>query len=388
MRNGARALAVSALLLAGCDGATSGAAFSVVDSAGIRVVSIETSAVLDTVRLAAAPAWSTESVGLDGAHYLSSATIHPADSGRVVVGESQGFVWLGDPSSGTWTSIATPGDGPAEIGRLFATRYHDGSIWAADRGRNRLLEFSLSGDLVSERQIRARFILSGDWAPARDGHVFWGPGPGWAPSDEVVQRADAPIVRLSEQGIDTLFSRPNREWFSMDGMTGGPFLRPYGHLTGADGVVWFGDSAEAEIFRWSDSITTIVRWTVPEWDARTVADSLIEKALGSLPAGEVPPEIANQIRAVPVSPNPLKFDGLVRRAEGGVVVGPRWATCCEELRRPAGAWLALSSDGTPDFLIILPTGFEPSFFATDHVLGVSRDELGREAIQRWDLAGR
>jgi len=388
MRNSSRVVALAALVLTACESPASDAAFAVSDSAGIRIVTIETSAIPDTLRVPDEPVWSTEFVDDGGTHYLSNASVQPADPGRVVVGESGGFVWLGDPVSSQWTSIARPGDGPAELGRLSAVRYHDGSIWAADRARDRLLEFSLDGNLLSDFQFPVRDLVSADWAPARDGHLFWGSGPGWELSDQVVQRPDAPIVLVSSEGIDTLLSRPNVEWFATEWGSGGPVLRPYGHLTGSDGVAWIGDSAEAEVFRWSDSTTTIVRWTVAEWDAQTVADSLVDAALASLPTGQVPPEIEDRIRSIPLSPNPLMFDGLVRRQDGGVVIGPRWATMGEEVRRPAGTWLAISPTGEPDYLIALPLGFEPSYFGEDHVLGVGRDELGREAIQRWELVGR
>jgi len=388
MSHAARAVALAALTLAGCDRPAARASYTVADSAGIRVVSVETTAVPDTLRVSGAPVWSTEFVEVGEVHYLSGDGVHTSDVGRVVVGESGGFIWLGDPVSGEWTSIARPGDGPAEVGRLSAVRYHDGSIWAADGGRDRLLEFDLEGELLSEVRIPAADLVSGDWAPARNGHLFWGSGPGWAPSDQVIQRPDAPVVRVSDESIDTLFSGPNVEWFSTDWGTGAPLLRPSGFLTGADGVAWIGDSAESEIHRWSDSITTIVRWTVPDWEPRALADSLLDTALAALPAGQIPPHIEEQLRSVPLSPNPSKFDALVRREGGGVVVSPRWATCCDQIRRPAGAWLAIAADGLPDHLVALPSGFEPSFFGGDYVLGVGRDELGREAIQRWDLVGR
>jgi hypothetical protein len=181
---------------------------------------------------------------------------------------------------------------------------------------------------------------------------------------------------------------PNIEWFHTDWGTGAPLFRPSGYLIGDDDGAWIGFSAEPEIRRWTDSVTVVVRWSVAPWDARALADSVIDSALASSEAAQYPPEIVEQVRSIPLSPSPLSFDGLVLRHDGGIVIGPRWATCCGQGRRPAGAWMALDSEGIPEYLVSLPTGFGPAYFGPRYVLGVAVDELGRETIQRWELVGR
>ncbi|MDT8368409.1 MAG: hypothetical protein RQ745_04340 [Longimicrobiales bacterium] len=383
-----RSLFLAAAVLAACEPPAPGAPFTVTDSAGIRIVTVSTGAIPDTLQASGVPTWSAESITVDELHYLSGVQVQPVTDGRVVVGESEGYIWLGDPVAGAWTAIARPGDGPREIGRLAAIRFHHGAIWAADAGRDRLLEFGLDGDLLSERRVSPTDVVTSNWAPGRDAHLFLGSGPGWGASEELIQRTHAPVVRVSAERIDTLLEVPNVEWFATDGGMGVPYLNPWGHLTGRDEILWIGDSAEAEVVRWSDSITTIVRWTYPSWDARAVADSLIDAVLAGIPAAQLPPAIEAYIRNIPLSPEPLKFDGLVLRDDGGVVIGPRWATAGDQVTRPAGAWLAIASDGVPDYVVILPAGFEPSYFGDDHVLGIFRDEVGREAVQRRELVAR
>jgi len=321
-------------------------------------------------------------------HYLSSVDVVPGPEGQVVVGESEGFVWLGNPATEEWTQIAAPGDGPAEVGDLAGAFYLDGSIWAADRSRERILEFDTTGTLLSERRIPVRDLVTWDWAPGREAHHFLGSGPGWVPSDEIIQRPPTPVVRVSAFAIDTLFEMPNVEWFVTDQLTGGPLLRPSGHLVGQSGRFWFADNARPELILWDGSVATIVRWSVPDWDPRRAADSLLDAAIATLPSEQVTPEIEAQVRSVPLSPNPHSFWGLVPVADGGIAVGSRLPACCAQPGRRVGPWLIFRSDGTPSMVVALPEGFEPSYFGADYVLGVATDDLGREMIQERELLGR
>jgi hypothetical protein len=363
------------------------------DSAGVRVVHLTPSEFADSAHLAAEPTWSLDfvTVGAEEHYFSSGISVFPLGDDLLAIADpATRTVLVGAPGRG-WAALGGRGDGPGELRQLTVARPSaSGGVWLMDRPRDRLVELSAEGDLLSDAPLPHGDLATENWWPLGETHWFLGGNLGVQRSYELgsVVMASRPIVRVTPTGTDSLSSYPVREWFFSEGSFGPTLLAPRAYAAGTPAGYWVGYGGDSEIHRWSDEVDLVVRWTRVERDLRPAADRALDQFFAAAPAFQTTPQARAVYDAWPVTSHVPQFTGLVPVADGGVGIGPvreSWLEAVVPAPRPEGDWWVLGPDGLLSTVVRVHEGFVPTFFGPDYVLGVFKDDLDREFAQRREI---
>lgn len=397
-------LLVTALATAGCGagaGPDTSDAYTVRDSAGIRIVEADWDRlpVLDTVE--AEPVFTVgdrEDVALDD---VGAARMLPG--GRIAVGHGASpEVVVIDTASGEARTIATAGEGPAELGAVGSLHLEAGGeqLGVYDPGRQRYVVFDANGELVRERSLRDAWPGRGGvavtmWAPpvffpvGRDAFYI---GAVAAPLEtQGMDRAELSLLRVRGDRVDTVATYPGYQFYR-DPQDAGPVLlgARVDFASAPDGV-WIADTASPSAARWSSpgAPELIVRWnrdldrTLTESDVRALVNRLTEQ----LPAPQR--RMARQYLERPPVPEEYPAIGDLLTDDRGVLwvgehhdVGfPRIRFIPEERR----SWVLFDAEGTPLGRVVTPPRVDLLDVGSDWVLGLHQNELGVETVRLYTL---
>lgn len=394
-------LVVASLAPGGCgeSGSDTSDAYTVRDSAGVRIVEADWDRlpVLDTVE--AEPAFtvgSEEHVPLDR---VRAARLLPG--GRIAIGYGASpEVVVIDTAGREATTIATAGEGPDELGAVASLHVEAGGerLGVYDPVRRRYSIFDLNGGLVDERSLREVWPGRGGvavtmWAPPAfvplHPEDFLIGAVAAPPETRGIERAELPLLRIRGTGVDTV-TRYRGHQFYRNPRDSGPVLlgARVAYAAAPDGI-WLADTATPSVARWSSpgSPELIVRWsrdldrTLTDADVRALVSRLMEQL------AEEQRRMARQyLERLPV-PDRYPAVGDVLADDRGVLwvgehhdVGfPRIRLIPDEPR----SWVLFDSDGTPLGRIVTPPRVDILDVGSDWILGVHQGELGVETVRLY-----
>lgn len=420
MTHGARATVgmLAAVALTGCTENSSPAAFTVVDSAGVEIVtnlsgSIESAGVWS---LSAEPILEIGSGATPEVALFRITDVQPLESGRVAVGtNTPPRVLLFDRDGTLAATLGREGEGPGEfasVGSVIPLAADSIAVWDPDRrrmsvftgdGRHaRDLDLSevapMSARSAPDTRTTSGFIhllpsTSGSLYVFGEGAISPSPEPG-------VFRPELPAYRIATDGeeLASLGSFPGMEM-----TTGGPVgilplplgARTYATTSGGALVVGAADTTRFRVFSPSGALARIVRW--PDQD-RSVGGPFLSRWSGMV--DDAPPEIRELAEAVPRRERFPAYRGLVGTDDGEVLVGDYpgplgiWPigrgegpeALASKLRVPSRRWLVFDPDGALAATVSTPEGFEPYAVRGGRVWGVYTDELDVESVRAYELA--
>ncbi len=383
---------MAAALLSACGG-DAGAlpeVATVRDSADVRIVEIDVTAIPDRWTVAGEPTWSFQEVTTSGEVQPLSQLfdVTPLPDGRVLFGEySTQSLLIGDPETGEFRRIGRNGDGPEEFrGPVSLELGDDGWITVIDRERQRIARVDTAGQFAEGLNLRNFRLVSPATASVGDELVVITQSV-LSRGDEGIHQPSTPIARIGWDGsVDTIGEVLGAEYSTLPGLIGPVLLGGVPFSAKSSMGLWYGYSNHAEVSRWTpEGPDLIVRWG-PERTRDTEAEAERARAV-MLEA--VPPEAHGELEPMlaimPVSEGVGQFWGLTSTRSGGLWIGPYQVGA--QPNRPAedGVWLAIDSEGAPTARVDLPAGFSPSSAADDFVLGIFIDEYGVEHVQRREI---
>ena len=386
MRTGSVVL-LGVLLIGGCgDRSADGSQPVVRDSAGIRVIDLPPpSEGPPDVVLALDGHW----IGGRGQEFGELEDVGVLQDGRVVLldGLSARLTVL-DADGNVDVGFGRQGAGPGEFNPLGLSRIveTDSSIVVPDAGLARITEFSLQGELMGTYPLPGQGIYPLEWREHPWGGIayrtlnFAGPDL---------------ILRLSEDGLDTLYAFPPQTapHNTLLAPTALWDLAPTGAL-----VVGRSDRSVVEL---RDGRTAEPLWIlqrpgtgapVSDVERRYVEDVVVRSATQETGGGELSPEArAAVLSGITIAPwKPLISQ--VRTAPNGEV-WVRGIRDFERMDRDAlrvGSaegwggrdWEVFSAEGLPLRRVRLPDGFTPRRFTPGWIYGILADELGVQVAAR------
>ena len=391
-------LLIPMLLLASvaCEGAGDEVLYSVGDSLGIQVVTVDARHQSGAFSVDAEPEWV---IG-----YEDDVTFHGVEdavllgNGKLAVADrSQQQVIVIHPESGEVERWGGPGDGPEEF-----------------RGLARV--FDLGGERVGAYdRLRARFVVLEDGTfqevtslpriaetqdppllellPAQGWDVMYLAARAGLPGspEEGAHRGSGPVVRLHSSGqVDTITTIPGNTTFVAQGAAGAV---PFGATTllaaGRDGL-WIGDTAHEEVslFRESSQPLTVARWVAD--GSRELTEERVAALWDALEA-DVPEEqraMVGQLReATPVPATVPAFGAIHTSPSGALWIGSAVPPEVQMLQVPPPSqdWLVIDFEREEVARGTTPEGFRLLQVTGDQVVGVQVDALGVEAIAAYRL---
>lgn len=420
MTRGARATVevLAAVALTGCTENSSPGAFTVVDSAGVEIVtnlpgSIESAGVWS---LSAEPILEIGSGATPDVALFRITDVQPLESGRVAVGtNTPPRVLLFDSDGTLAATLGREGEGPGEfasVGSVVLLTADSIAVWDPDRrrmsvftgdGRHaRDLDLSevapMSARSAPDTRTPSGFIhllpsTSGSLYVFGEGAIGPSPEPG-------VFRPELPAYRIATDGEELAGLGP---FPGMEMTTGGPVgilplplgARTYATTSGEALVVGTADTTRFRVFMPDGFLARIVRW--PDHD-RDVGEPFLSR--WSDMVDDASPEIRELAEAVPRRERFPAYAGLVGTEAGEVLVGDYpgplgiWPidrgegpeAFTSELRVPARRWLVFDRDGALTATVSTPEGFEPHAVRDGRVWGVYTDELDVESVRAYELA--
>jgi hypothetical protein len=392
-------LLLAPLFLAACAdaGSTDTGGASVVDSAGVRVVTSAADRIdrpLD--RSLETPAHLRLGV-VEGDEALQFFTPNGAarlSDGRLVVSESGTRIRLFDGDGRFVRWIGAVGEGPREFAVVTSMGVLDGDTIAVyDARRRRIVLFEPGGAFVRESLIElpAGFpfpqVRSSRFLP--DGRLFLegrNLGVGLPDAEgrvervaavfldrnganpEVVDEADGMTSRIETVGVD----ESGQVMRILANVT--PTFHPLTRFTGVQGGVYRWDGARFEVRRLDDAggLREIVRVDRP---ARPVTADIIRSWREEGPGANVAPplqELRDRMLASMQFADSLPHFQVVEPASDGTL----WLG--EFVGHVGGTpvrWWRISPEGQLEGFLDLPEGFRVLAFEDGEVLGVERDEL-------------
>jgi hypothetical protein len=420
-RNTAKAWVLATLASGACaDGAAGPGAATVVDSAGITIVtnvpgSIEA---VETWSLAAEPAVDIGSgVDPDVALFRVTAVV-PLDRGRVAVAtNSPPQVLVLEPDGTVGSTLGREGDGPGEFASIASVVRLGAdppavadSLGVWDDVRRRISVFTEDGRYVRDVDLSGlapltpiaapNVLVPAGWTyllPSSAGSLvlfvvgLFGPGEG-------VRRVEIPSYRVNGDGeeLGRLGPFPGSETFmsSQTGMAPYPFgAETHGATSGDALVVGTAESPELRLYGPSGALERIVRW--PDHD-RTVGGRLlsdwndfVDGWLTPMPATERA-TFRGILDHMGLPERFPAYDGLVTADTGETWVGAYAGQLTMpatplNVRVPARRWLVFDGDGILAAGVDTPEGFEPHALREDRVWGVFKDELDVESVRAYEV---
>jgi hypothetical protein len=414
-------LVLAALAPSACaDGAAGRGTATVVDSAGIAIVtnvpgSIEAA---ETWSLAEEPAVDIGSgVDPDVALFRVTAVV-PLDSGRVAVAtNSPPQVLVFEPDGTVGSTLGREGDGPGEFASIASVVRLGAdppavadSLGVWDDVRRRISVFTEDGRYVRDVDLSGlapltpiaapNVLVPAGWTyvlPSSRGSLvlfvvgLFGPGEG-------VRRVEIPSYRITGDGeeLARLGPFPGSETFmsSQTGMAPYPFgAETHGATSGDALVVGTAESPELRLYGPSGALERIVRW--PDHD-RTVGGPLlsdwndfVDGWLTPMPATERA-SLRGILDDMGLPERFPAYDGLVTADTGEIWAGTYAGQLTMpatplNVRVPARRWLVFDGDGILVAGVDTPEGFEPYAVHEDRVWGVFKDELDVESVRAYEM---
>ncbi len=379
----------------GCGGEPPGAdPVTARDSSGIDIVVFDTAA---AGRWSLAePIWSIRELGREAQRHPLSDIVGLATlaDGRLAIAEgSTGLIHVGDPD-GDWVSIGGHGDGPDEVARLYGLAVTSGDVWVLDVGRRRVLSVGFtptgSSSLESVDLPSAVGAVRG-WAPSGESYLILSAetfSPTEAPG---MFRGAAYLMRVSPTAVDTVAELRGIETFRGEAGSGTPLVPGMPYLVTAGDQVWTADSHQAEVTLRNErgAAIAIARWPVdPSTTVESQGNQVLDDLVSTLDVQQRA-AVRSALASVPSGSSPVRFSDLRPTLRGGVWIGPLRAQTTFGLvdapTRTAGPWIAIEADLSSARLVSVPVAFEPLVIDDGFVIGVFRDELGVEHVQRRNL---
>ena len=401
-----------AVTLTACSPSDTTSFVTVVDSAGIEIVTNGEAA------LATVPTWEIANVPTVGigegtspdTPLLRVVAVTPLGEGRVAVGTAVPPEVLIFGSDGTLLSkVGREGEGPGEFaGVASVVQLASDTVAVWDPYRRRVSVYTTRGMLGRELDLsavapmaagnagsaafnsgytRLMGVSTGELVLFGEGTI--GPGEG-----DSIARPTLPTMRLGRRGevLGEYGRFPGMEVAHPSGLPRPLGKRTYGTTLGDALAVGAGD-AEVRLYG-PAGLERIVRW--PDRD-RTVGGPHLSRWLEFV--GEQP-EMTEMIEALPRAeqfpahaeilgspggtllisdyPGPLGAWPLRREDDAPVPVRPR-------IRVPARTWSVYGIDGTMVARLDTPEGFEPYSLNGDTIWGVFSDELDVESVRAYQV---
>lgn len=375
--------------------------YTVRDSAGIRIVEADWDelSLLDTVE--ADPVFTIGDGEDLPLNRVRAARLLP--DGRVAIAHGTSpHVVLVEPESGRAATVASSGEGPAEVRSAAALHIESGGehLGVYDPAGRRYVVFELDGQLVEERSLRA--VWPDDAGPAvrlwgppaflpREGEAFYLGARAALPTAEGAGRAELPLVRVRGSQVDTV-TRYRGMAFFRKGRQVGPVLLGAGvEFAASPAGVWVGDTGMPSVARWSapGPPDLIVRWrrdvdrTLTDDDVR----DLIDQLMAQIP--EHQRQAARRYAEEPPMPERYPaFGDLLVDGRGDLWVGERYGLELPQIRflpNEYRSWALFASDGTPVGRVLTPPRTNLLDARGDRLLGLHKDELGVETVRLYRL---
>lgn len=416
-------LALSALAWGACGGDTEPAVATVVDSAGVEIVT-NLPGSIDTVEawsLSAEPVVAVGSGASPEVPLHQVADVVPLEAGRVAVGtRSPPRALVFGPDGALEGTLGRKGQGPGEfasVGSVVSLGSDSLAVW--DPHRRRLSVFT-SDDGRHVRDVDLTDLApphpmaAGSMAePAGFTHLLsaasgslvvfvntmWGPGT----PESGVHRLERTSHRVDAGGeeLATYGPFPGLEMYADPVL--GAFPYPFGAgthavVSGDALVVGTAESPELRFYAPDGTLRRIVRWEGPD---RTIARSrMVDEYtawLGEQLAQRSPRERDLFREALSAVPRPEPFPayrGLVSEGETGAIwVGEYPGQLgliglSPDVRRiPARRWLVFGPGGRLTATVETPAGFRPHAVGGDRVWGRFTDVLDVESVRAYEIEG-
>ena len=381
------------LFAAACESGTTGDVATVVDSAGVRVVTNGSSDV-PSWTLTTEPLLSVGSVEGGGPDELDGiGSVRRLPSGSVAVfNGGTGEVRVFGSDGVHLRSFGGQGDGPGEFrggGRIRTLPGDTIAVW--DTRLRRVTVFDPTGEVVRTQRpdgVGPRSEFAGYYDGGRMLVVIRDIAP---MATEFAQRF-ASYLLYGESGalIDSLPRQPGTFTgplgIALFGPGSGPAQggRLFGEATvtvGDRSGFWVATQKSEEIVRYAldGRLTTIVRWPAED---RVVgpddADLELERMIAR---GGNPEAITRLHNAMPVSELFPAYDE--------VLVGIDESAWVKEFERPGHAgpvlWRVFGTDGVLTATVEIPSGLDVHEVGSDFVLGVVRDELDVQYVHMYGI---
>lgn len=370
-------------------------AASVVDSAGVRIVTLPAEGV-DRPMEGTLELPSHLRLGVvEGEEALQFFTPNGAarlSDGRLVISESGTRLRLFDADGSFVRWIGAVGDGPREFAAVSSMGVLDGDTIAVyDGRRRRLVLYEPGGEFVREAavQLPERFTQVRSSRFLSDGRLFIeATNPGLDQPDAAEHRERIAAILFDRRGAEPQILD------EADGMTlrfetvrmseGGQWVRlmanvtptffPLPRFTGAPGGVHRWDGARFEVRRMDHAgvLQEIIR---VDRAARPVTSEVIRTYENEGPGSNVSPqlrEIREQVLASRMYADSLPHFQMVQPAPDGSL----WlGEFTGHIGGTSTRWWRISADRGLEGYLDLPEGFRVLSFEEGEILGVERDDL-------------
>ena len=321
--------------------------------------------------------------------WLGRSRIAVADEGGddIFVFDSAGY------HVGTWGGR---GDGPGEFGRLAWLRAKaPDSLAAGDARSRRVTVFDARGTFVRSIGTRRDAGESSGSIPPQplgllgDGSVVAALFESITTRIEGVVRPQVEVLLISptEDSIKRIGAWPGDELalFRQDGVlqvVAPPFGRRL-HVSARADAVWIGDDADGEIRGYSAEalLRTVVRFSA---NRESVSDRLLEQRIAEkyrerVSDGLFLEELKRDQRKIAYHLTTPGFGMMIGMIGGGVAISEYQLGSATSRK-----WFVVDSVGEVT-QIKLPTALDVMRWGPDWVIGLVRDELGRETINRYAI---
>ena len=365
--------------------------YSVRDSVGIQIVTVDARQQAETFRVDDDPEWLIGHEEEVQFHGIEDAVL--LECGKLAVADgSQQQVIVIDPESGNTERWGGAGDGPEEfrgLARVFDLG--EGRIGAYDRLRRRFVILeggafleAVSLPTIAETQDPPLLEV----LPGQGQRVMYLAARAGLPRtpEQGAYRGSGPVVRVhAADQIDTLTMIAGNTTFAAQGV-GGPV--PFGATTllaaGQDGL-WIGDTAHEEVslFRESPEPLKVVRWVPAE--SRDLTEARVD-ALWSALESDAPEQqramIGQLQQATPVPATVPAFGAIHTDARGGLWIGSPVPPEVQMLQMapPPQEWLVIDFESERVARGMTPEGFRLLQVTGEKLVGIQVDALGVETV--------
>ena len=397
-------LSAAVLGAVACADASSPAAFSVTDSAGVRIIESQHPEWVGDRgwRVSQEPILQIGERDGDEAVQFFGLTggLQMSDGRIVVLNSGSNTVRVFSEAGEFITEFGGPGDGPGEFKRLASIHCLPGDtllVW--DPGRPGFSLFTASGEFIrSQRLTPPGPERIAEVVPLPDGSLvvktYAGALTPGGDQGVGIRRDSAPLLLLSREGefLDTIGVFPSTESVIME--MGGRTLvgvPPFPKTTwidvhGSSIFVGSADAMEVSVLSPAGKEEAVFRYpsvdlAVAQEDKDWFADRMAEAA--STPQEQ---QMLGLVLEALVFPD-------TRAAYSGLRLDQTGAVWLRSGRHyppvaPSTEWTVFSEEGVLLGTLSLPERFEVFEFGDDHVLGVWKDEMDVEFVRIYSLEGR
>jgi hypothetical protein len=408
-------LTITAVSCSACSEPSSTSRPTVVDSAGVRIVTNESGSIesAQVWSLSATPAVAIGTGANPDVPLFKVSFVLPLDRDRVAVAtNSPSHVRIFEGSGTLVATLGREGEGPGEFSNDIASvvALGEDSLAVWDRGRRRMWVFTEDGRYMREVDLSGIVPRSpietsnaseiGAWThllPSARGSLvllsvgFSGPGLG-------VRRVEVPSYRITTDGAEltTLGPFPGVETFLSTevGLVPFPFGADTHGVTFGDALIvgtaevpqydLYGRDGELEqIVRWPDHDRTVGGQYLSDWTA------FVDSWLGSMSPNERAAirDILDRLGHAERFP---AYGGLIASDAGEIWVGAypgqvEMPGTPLNARLPERRWLVFGADGALVATVQVPEGFQPHTIRERRIWGVFRDELDIESVHAYEL---